>query len=67
MAEPVYLVVVNDEGQYSVWLADRDLPLGWTAEGVPGTKDECLAHIADVWTDMTPRSLRPQLADPTGD
>ena len=67
MAEPVYLVVVNDEGQYSVWLADRDLPLGWTAEGTEGTRDECLAHIAEVWTDMTPRSLRTQLADPTSD
>jgi MbtH protein len=62
MAEPVYLVVVSDEGQYSVWLADRDLPLGWTAEGTSGPKDECLAHIAEVWTDMTPRSLRRQTA-----
>lgn len=57
-----YLVVVNDEEQYSIWLADRELPAGWRAEGKSGTKDECLAHIAEVWTDMRPRSLRERMA-----
>ena len=57
-----YLVVVNDEEQYSIWLADRELPPGWRAEGKSGTKDECLAHISEVWTDMRPRSLRIQMA-----
>ena len=66
-----YLVVVNDEEQYSIWLADRELPPGWRAEGKSGTKDECLAHIAEVWTDMRPRSLRLRMAaeanaDPNG-
>jgi MbtH protein len=53
-----YLVVLNDEEQYSIWLADRDIPAGWRAEGVSGTKGECLAHIDEVWTDMRPMSLR---------
>ncbi|WP_049563522.1 MbtH family protein [Nonomuraea sp. SBT364] len=53
-----YLVVLNDEEQYSIWWADRDLPAGWRAEGTGGTKDECLRHIEQVWTDMRPRSLR---------
>lgn len=57
-----YLVVVNDEEQYSIWLAGRELPAGWRAEGKRGTKDECLAHIAEVWTDMRPRSLRERMA-----
>ncbi|HET8643645.1 MAG TPA: MbtH family protein [Pseudonocardiaceae bacterium] len=61
-----YLVVVNDEEQYSIWLADRELPAGWRAEGKSGTKDECLAHIAEVWTDMRPRSLRERMATDTG-
>ncbi|MGM1058476.1 MbtH family protein [Saccharothrix sp. Mg75] len=56
-----YLVVVNDEEQYSVWLADRDLPAGWRAEGTRGDREECLAHIGEVWTDMRPLSLRRQL------
>lgn len=53
-----YLVVVNDEEQYSVWLAERELPTGWKAVGRSGTKDECLQHIGEVWTDMRPLSLR---------
>ncbi|HEX3786918.1 MAG TPA: MbtH family NRPS accessory protein [Pseudonocardiaceae bacterium] len=57
-----YLVVVNDEEQYSIWWSDRALPAGWSAEGVNGTKEECLAHIDRVWTDMRPRSLRARMA-----
>lgn len=53
-----YAVVVNDEEQYSIWRAERDLPAGWRREGTVGTKAECLAHIEQVWTDMRPRSLR---------
>ncbi|GAA4707764.1 MbtH family protein [Phytohabitans rumicis] len=53
-----YCVVVNDEEQYSIWAADRELPAGWRAEGTEGPKEECLARIAEVWTDMRPLSLR---------
>jgi MbtH protein len=53
-----YHVVVNDEEQYSIWAGDRPAPAGWHDIGVAGTKDECLAHIETVWTDMRPRSLR---------
>lgn len=53
-----FVVVMNDEEQYSIWPADRELPRGWSSVGVRGPKDECLAHIETVWTDMRPRSLR---------
>lgn len=53
-----YIVLVNHEEQYSLWLADRDVPLGWTVVGTPGTKQECLDYVQQVWTDMTPLSLR---------
>ncbi|MFF5025542.1 MbtH family protein [Streptomyces collinus] len=56
-----YLVVLNDEEQYSIWLADRELPLGWRAEGTRGSRAECLAHIGTVWTDMRPLSLRQRM------
>ncbi|MFF1797612.1 MbtH family NRPS accessory protein, partial [Kitasatospora sp. NPDC058263] len=36
--EQTYLVVLNDEEQYSIWWADRALPDGWRAEGTGGTK-----------------------------
>jgi MbtH protein len=54
----VYRVVLNDEEQYSIWPADRDVPLGWHTDGTEGTREECLDHIAQVWTDMRPLSLR---------
>ncbi|MEV6596755.1 MbtH family NRPS accessory protein [Actinoplanes sp. NPDC051346] len=53
-----YLVVVNDEGQYSIWPQHRDLPEGWYAEGTSGLQDVCLARVAAVWTDMRPASVR---------
>ncbi len=52
------VVVVNHEEQYSVWTADREPPPGWRATGFAGTKEECLAHIETVWTDMRPLSAR---------
>jgi MbtH protein len=57
----VYKVVVNHEEQYSIWPADRENALGWTDAGKSGTKDECLAYIEEVWTDMRPLSLRRQM------
>lgn len=53
-----YAVVLNDEEQYSIWLAEREPPAGWHREGTVGTKAECLAHIEQIWTDLRPRSLR---------
>ena len=53
-----YLVVVNDEEQYSIWFAGRDIPAGWRAEGNRGMKAECIAYIDEVWTDMRPLSIR---------
>jgi MbtH protein len=54
----VYKVVVNHEGQYSIWFADAANPPGWEDAGKRGTKEECLAYIEEVWTDMRPLSLR---------
>jgi MbtH protein len=56
-----YVVVCNHEEQYSIWPADRELPAGWKAAGKRGSKDECLAFIEQVWTDMRPLSLRRQM------
>lgn len=56
-----YQVVVNDEEQYSIWFADRELPAGWRAVGTRGSKHECLAYIEREWTDMRPLSLRARL------
>jgi MbtH protein len=55
-------VVINDEEQYSIWPADREIPAGWRAVGVRGRRADCLRHIDEVWTDMRPRSLREWMA-----
>ena len=57
-----YTVVINEEEQYSIWAAHREIPPGWRAVGVTGSKQECLSHIDEVWTDMRPRSLRERMA-----
>jgi MbtH protein len=54
----IYQVLVNHEEQYSIWPVERDLPEGWRRSGTPGTKADCLAQVAAVWTDMRPLSLR---------
>jgi MbtH protein len=58
-----YRVVVNHEEQYSIWLEDHEIPPGWRDVGKNGTKQECLDHIAAVWTDMRPLSLRKAMAE----
>ena len=59
----IYKVVVNQEGQYSIWQANRENALGWQDTGKTGLKAECLAYIKEVWTDMRPLSLQKKMAD----
>jgi len=59
----IYKVVVNHEEQYSIWPAQRENPLGWNDAGKSGPKDECLAYIKGVWTDMRPLSLRKKMEE----
>ncbi len=53
-----YRVVVNHEGQYSIWPVHRCVPPGWFEEGTVGSKADCLEHIERVWTDVAPSSVR---------
>ena len=57
-----YLVVINHEEQYSIWPDFKEIPAGWRTVGKYGKKDESLAYINEVWTDMRPLSLRKQMA-----
>ncbi|WP_327004454.1 MbtH family NRPS accessory protein [Dactylosporangium sp. NBC_01737] len=64
--EDTFLVVRNDEGQFSVWWQDLPLPAGWTAVGPPADRQACLDQIAAVWTDLRPISVRARAAAPGG-
>jgi MbtH protein len=59
----IYKVVMNHEEQYSIWPAHRENALGWSDVGKSGLKQECLAYINEVWTDMRPLSLRKQMEE----
>ena len=54
----IYKVVVNHEEQYSLWPVERENPSGWQDAGKTGSREDCLAYIKDVWTDMRPLSAR---------
>jgi MbtH protein len=62
-AEDNYVVVINDEEQYSIWRSDRAVPAGWRAVSKQGPKAECLQYIEEVWTDMRPLSLRKRMSE----
>ncbi|WP_425361107.1 MbtH family protein [Candidatus Tisiphia endosymbiont of Stenodema calcarata] len=59
--QEMYLVLINHEEQYSLWPSYKAIPAGWKAIGEERTKNECLAYIDEVWTDMRPLSLRKQM------
>ena len=55
--EGVYLVLVNDENQHSLWPQFVDVPAGWTTVFGPDSRSACLEYIETNWTDLRPRSL----------
>ena len=62
--DTTYKVVMNDDEQYSIWIADRAIPDGWRDAAKSGSKSECLSYIKEVWTDMRPLSLRNKMKSP---
>jgi len=53
-----YIVLINDEEQYSLWPEGTNVPDGWTQTGPTGSKEDCEAFVEENWTDMTPKSRR---------
>ena len=52
-----YHVLVNDEGQHSLWPTFIEVPQGWTIIHKSDTRAACLEFINRNWTDMRPKSL----------
>lgn len=57
----LFIALINDEEQYSIWPAKKDIPLGWKDVGFSGSKPEVSAYIDEHWTDMRPASLRREM------
>ncbi|GAA2487369.1 MbtH family protein [Streptomyces gobitricini] len=53
-----FLVLVNGEGQHSLWPAFAQRPDGWTIALDESPRDAALAYVEENWTDMRPLSLR---------
>lgn len=53
-----YTVVHNQEGQYSIWPTEIEIPKGWIKVDKIGSKQECLTYIKLKWIDMRPLSIR---------
>lgn len=53
----IFHVLINDEGQHSLWPSFIDVPAGWTIIHEGDTRAACLDFINRNWTDMRPRSL----------
>ncbi|NGN43121.1 MbtH family protein [Mesorhizobium sp. CGMCC 1.15528] len=49
-----FLALLNGAGQYSLWPAFAGVPAGWSVVFGPQDREACLAHIASVWTDLSP-------------
>jgi MbtH protein len=58
-----FLVLINEEGQYSLWPSFHEVPDGWTRTGPAGARDKCLAWIEENWTDLRPNSLIAAMRD----
>jgi MbtH protein len=56
-----YFVLINDEGQHSLWPVFADVPDGWTVIFGEDKRQACLDFIEKNWTDMRPNSLIRQM------
>ncbi|MEV0895346.1 MbtH family protein [Actinoplanes sp. NPDC049802] len=55
--DATYLVLVNDEGQHSLWPSFAEVPAGWTVALPESSRADCLEYVEKNWTDMRPASL----------
>ncbi|MEU5966593.1 MbtH family protein [Streptomyces globisporus] len=53
----VFHVLVNDEGQHSLWPAFVEVPASWNVVVSDSTRQTCLDYIEENWTDLRPASL----------
>ncbi|WRZ89700.1 MbtH family protein [Streptomyces sp. NBC_01007] len=58
--EAEYLVLVNEEKQYSLWPKFAEVPAGWTTVHA-NDRGSCIEYINSNWTEMRPHSLVQQM------
>ena len=58
-----FVVLINDEGQHSLWPIFKEVPAGWSVVHKEDTKQACLDYVEKHWTDMRPASLVRAMAE----
>ena len=49
-----FVVLINDQGQYSLWPAAAEIPAGWSVACEQSSRQACLEYVRGHWTDMRP-------------
>ncbi len=62
----MFLVLVNDEEQHSLWPAALAVPAGWRVVHGEDTRQACLDYVETNWTDIRPLSARRDNLKPAG-
>ncbi|MBC3840041.1 MbtH family NRPS accessory protein [Streptacidiphilus sp. 4-A2] len=52
-----FIVLINEERQYSLWPVTIEVPGGWEVARSEGSRQECLDFVEATWVDMRPASL----------
>ena len=55
--EAEFYVLVNEEGQYSLWPVFAGIPAGWTVVHGKADRRSCVDYVTDNWTGPRPKSL----------
>lgn len=53
-----YKVLINEEGQHSLWPAFLNIPEGWSSIYGEESRKNCVDYINANWTDLQPNSLK---------
>ncbi|MCH0561805.1 MULTISPECIES: MbtH family protein [unclassified Streptomyces] len=57
-ARGTYLVLANDQEQYSLWPSAIDVPAGWRTVLDAAPRQKCVEYIDTHWVDLRPKDLR---------
>ncbi|EKN4689224.1 MbtH family protein [Yersinia ruckeri] len=52
-----FLVLINEQRQYSLWPEFSAIPAGWESVFGPALRESCVRYLEMNWTDMRPLSL----------
>jgi uncharacterized protein YbdZ (MbtH family) len=65
--EGSFYVLVNAEGQHSLWPTFAPVPEGWNTVHGSARRSSCLEYVEARWTDLRPLSLIARMEAESGD